>query len=425
MRPVRRLLLCIIMIAAARPAIGQSEKLIVIENADSLVARVIENEQARELIGNVRFSQERVRVSCDKAVQFTQSGNVQLAGNVVIIDDSVTMQFPRGMYYRNERRAVAHDSVRLYDGRMTLTARYGDYLIEPKRAFFRRDVVAKDNESTLYADSMTYFRSESRTVAHGRVRIESHEDNVTIKGGHFEAFQSESYNRMTQRPILVQFDTSAATGEIDTLVVRSKVMESYGDTVRRLVATDSVEMIRTEMSAVAGKAQFFTSGDSILLRKAPVIWYESTQISGDSINIYLEKRKLRLVHVMGSCMAISRSDSLGLVRYDQLTGEEMFLRFGQDGMESIDVNDRAISVYHLYEDSLANGLNKTSGDRIVLEWDQKKLSSIRIYGGVEGDYFPENMVLGREKDFALPGFAWRDHKPVLRRSDFHQNLSVK
>ncbi len=419
MTGVRTTLLGIMILLLSRPALSQSERLIVIENADSLVARVIENEQARELIGNVRFSQERVRVSCDKAIQFTQSGNVRLSGNVVIVDDSVTMKFPRGMYYRNERRAVAHDSVLLYDGKMTLTALYGDYLVEPKRAFFRKDVIAKDTESTLYADSMTYFRSESRTVAFGRVKIESHTDNVTIRGGHFEAFQSESYNRMTQRPVLVQFDTSATTGEIDTLIVRSKVMESYGDTVRRLVATDSVEMIRTEMSAVSGMAQFFTTGDSIQLRKTPLIWYEATQVSGDSINIYLEKRKLRLVHVMGNCLAISQSDSLGLVRYDQLTGEQMFLRFGEDGLESIDVNDRAISVYHLYEDSLANGLNKTSGDRIVLEWDQKKLSSIRVFGGVQGEYVPENMVLGREKDFALPGFNWREQKPVLRSSDFH------
>ncbi|HXG00837.1 MAG TPA: OstA-like protein, partial [Bacteroidota bacterium] len=84
-----------------------------IEHADSLVARMIEGEQARELIGNVRFSQDRVHVSCQRAIQFQGSGNVELEGNVVIVEDSLTMNFPRGMYFREARIAVAYDSVRL------------------------------------------------------------------------------------------------------------------------------------------------------------------------------------------------------------------------------------------------------------------------------------------------------------------------
>jgi hypothetical protein len=136
-------------------------------------------------------------------------------------------------------------------------------------------------------------------------------------------------------------------------------------------------------------------------------------VSGDSINVYLKFRKLRLVSVMGNAFAVSPSDSVHQDRYDQLTGETMRLHFFQQALERIDVDNRAISVYHLYEDNKPNGLNKTSGDRIVMAFTQGRINAIRIYGGVEGQYFPENMVQGREQEYAIPGFRWHDGRPRI------------
>ncbi len=414
-----------VLAGSVSEVLGQTEKRITIEYADSLIGKVIEGEEVQELIGNVRFFQDRVIVTCDHAVQFKQSGNIQLQGNVVIVDDSVTMKFPRGMYYRVEQRAVAYDSVHLDDGRVVLTARYGEYNVGLKRAFFRNHVVAKDRDSRLTSDSLTYYRIEQRTVAFSNVEIQSYPDNLTIRGGQFLSLKKEQYSRMTVHPVVVKFDTSA-TGDVDTLIVRSKQMESFrGDTVKRLVATDSVEIIRKELSAVAGVAYFYTSGDSIILRRSPVVWHERTQVAGDSINVYLKKKKLNLVQVMSNTTAISQSDSLRPDKFDQITGENLKMIFGENGIERVDVNDQAISVYHLYEDSTANGLNKTSGDRIVMYWEDKKLSSIRVYGGVEGQYFPENLTLGKESEFALGGFFWRTDRPVLRESDFLGSSKAK
>lgn len=410
----------LLMAMGSAGARSQEGKLIVIENADSLVARTIGGEQARELIGNVRFSQDRVRVQCFRAIQFQQSGNVQLEGNVVIVEDSLTMTFPRGMYYREARRAVAFDSVRLDDGHVVLTARYGEYHVEPRKAYFRTHVVAQDKDSKLTADSLTYSRIEQVTVAHGIVTIESYRDNMTIRCGEFTSYRRQDYSRMIQSPVLVQFDTSTTTPlRIDTLVVRSKVMEAFrGDTLKRVVATDSVEIIRGDLAALAGVARFYTAGDSIHLRQSPVVWYERTQVWGDSINVHLKKRKLDVVRVMGNAFAGSQSDSLRTDKFDQLTGEEMLMYFGEKGMERLEVHTRAISLYHLFEDTTANGLNKTSGDAIVMVWNDKKLSTIAVHGGVEGIYVPENLLAGREMEYALPGFRWRSDKPMKRASDF-------
>lgn len=241
---------------------------------------------------------------------------------------------------------------------------------------------------------------------------------MTIRGQHFESWRKEQYSRMTEQPVLVKYDTASTSARIDTLVVRSKAMEAYQDSSRKLIATDSVEIIRADLVSVCGLASFYTKGDSIMLRKAPIVWYQRTQVSGDSINVYLKKRKLDFVRVMGNSFSVAQSDSLREDKFDQITGEEMKMHFGEKGLERMEVLNRAISVYHLYDDSTANGLNKTSGDRILMLWNNQKLNSIKIFGGVEGQYFPENLTTGKENDFAVAGFVWRDEKPSLRDSDF-------
>jgi len=399
-----------VIVFVVLPTAARAQKVIELRHADSLVGLVIDGEEARELIGNVYITQENVRITCDRALQFVRLGKVHLHGNVVVRDDSMTLRAPRGTYHRDERRAEAFDSVRLDDGRVQLTAGYGNYLIDARKAFFHTRVVVIDSASVMEADTLTYFRVTRLSRARGNVKVMSKSDGVTLYGGSLDDEPERQYSRMTVDPLLVQIDTSEG-GRLDTLQVRARVLEDYRGTPKRLVATDSVGIVRSELAAAGRYACLFTPGDSIHLRTRPVIWYGETQVDGDSINVYVVKRKLRRLLVMGNAFAVSRGDSLRPDRFDQLSGDRLTMLFDAGGLRRTDVDGRAISVYHLYDDSLANGLNKTSGDRIVMQFDGGKASTITVYGGVEGNYYPENMVFRREQEYAIPGFRWRTDRP--------------
>jgi len=411
-------LVLLVVVALCSPKLyAQGSRVIVLENADKTEGKQLNGESAREFIGNVRFKQENVHVSCDRALQMLQSGRVDLVGNVVVVDDSgITMRSPRGVYFRDERRATALDSVHLSDGNVVLTAKFGDYFVDPKRAFFRRQVVVQDSTSTVTADSLTYFRVDKKSIAQGNVTVHNRTDNITITGRRLDHWSERQFSRFTEDPVLTQVDSSSP-GKFDTLVVRSRVMEAYRDTLKLLLAIDSVRIIRTDLAAVCKLAKFYTQSDSIILRGSPIVWYQDTQVTGDSINVYLKKRKLDHVNVMSNAFAISQGDSNFPERYDQITGELMHMQFADKGLQHIDVETRAISVYHLYEDSLANGLNKTSGDRIIILFDDGKVQSLRVVGGVEGRYLPENMVKGNERDYQIAGFQLYPNRPHMHLTE--------
>jgi lipopolysaccharide export system protein LptA len=384
-----------------------------LQHADSLEGKIIDGERARELIGNVLITHERTRITCDRALQFVDRGKVILTGNVVVRDDSMTLHAPRGTYDKFARRVEAFDDVRLDDGTMRLNSTYGEYLPDPRRAFFAGRVVVVDSASMIAADTLWYYRTTRRTLATGHVRLYNEGDRVTVYGGRLDHDAPRAYSRVTIDPVLVQIDT--ASGEkMDTLQVRALLLEAYRDTTRRFIATDSVEIVRTELAGRAGYACFYMRGDSITLRRHPVIWYEESQVTGDSINVRMKKRKLRQLVVMANAFALSQSDSLRKERIDQLNGDRLTMLFGDGGLQRTDVEGRAISVYHLYDDSLANGLNKTSGDRIVMEFADGRARTITVHSGVEGNYYPENMVLRREKEYAIPGITWRLDRPRRR-----------
>jgi lipopolysaccharide export system protein LptA len=411
--PTRSVAVLCCLFLAASGVRGQQEKVIVLNHADSLEGRVIDGEAVRELIGNVNLRQGRVIITCDRVLEYQARGQYDLNGHVVVQDSNTVIAMPRGVYRRAERSAEALDSVSLTDGATRLTARYGRYFVDPREGFFREDVRVVDSTSVITCDSLHYMRASRQSVATGRVTVVSPGDHVTIFGGLLVHDQTTAFSRMTREPVLVQVDT-AGGGTPDTLVVRSVVMESYRDSTRRLLAIDSVRLAGQSMAGRAGFAEFFSRGDSILLRHQPVIWYERTQVSGDSIRIYLVRRRLERVLVTGTAIAVSESDSLHPGVYDQMVGDTMDIEFARQALHSIQVDVHAISVYHLYDDTTANGINRTSGDRIVMQFRDGRLRSIRVMGGVEGQYVPENMVRGHDESYLLPGAAWRNDRP--RRS---------
>lgn len=401
-------LICVLGLLAVSPAGPPARAQEV--SADTLHVKQIDGEDVRELIGHVLLTQEKTRVTCDRALQYIGRGKFFLDGNVVVTDDSLTLRAPRGTYDRPARRAEGLDRVDLNDGTTRLSAAYGEYFAEERRAFFHTHVVVVDSSSIVTSDTLLYWRPGRRSVALGHVVVRSPADRLTIYGGRLDNDGERQRSRMTRSPLMVQVD-SAGEGRFDTLQVRAVVLESYRDSTRRLVARDSVVLLHSDIAATSSYACFYTLGDSILLRVSPVIWYRETQVAGDSVNVYLKKRKLERLHVMGSALAVSRSDSLHPERYDQIAGERLQMRFGPGGLDRTDVEGRAVSLYHLYDDTLANGANRTSGDRIVILFAGGKAETITVYGGVEGEYFPENMVRGKEADYALPGFAWRTQPP--------------
>ncbi|MHB1048532.1 MAG: OstA-like protein [Bacteroidota bacterium] len=395
-------------------AAAQQRDVIVLQNADIFSGkRLPGGEDIRELEGNVRFKQGNVRVWCDRAIQYLQRNEIDLIGNVKIVRDTVTLTSRRGRYFGDKRRADGEGNVQLTTPNVTLYADIGTYYIDEDKAFFQRNVRVVDSTTTIFSEQLTYYEKERKSIALLNVRIVNADNNVTMFGHYLEHFDSTRYSKITESPRLMQIDTSDA-GEIDTLAVQSIVMESYDDSTKRLIATDSVMIVRGSMAARCGLVKYYTGQERIELYQKPIVWYDENQVIGDTIVLNLERNRLRTATVRTRAFVASLSDSLYPDRYNQLTGRTITMQFTDNKLNETYVERNAVSLYYLYGDSAGNGVNRTTGDYIRMKFNEGKPHTINVAKGIEGSYYPENLVRRTGvSTYNLDGFLIRKDRPRL------------
>ncbi len=416
-RALRMTFLLGVIIAFSFQAQAQTDNLIYLHHADSLIGLEINGERARQLIGNVKFSHGKTTVTCRKAIQYLQSNKATLDGEVVVTEDSMKMVAMHGTYYGKTRVAEASGKVRLEDGAMTLYADQGIYYSETKTAFFKENVKVYDTSSVLTSDELTYFREEQKTIAEGNVSITGSETNMIITGGHFENYRKRKYSKMLEQPRATSIDTS--NGISDTLIIISDTMETYQDTLHRLVATGNLVMNRSDIAAEAGSGIFYTKIDSIQLRRSPFVWHTqtngiTTQASGDSMFIKLEKRQLKTQYVRGHAFSISQADLTLPKRLHQLSGQDITMFFNLKKIERIEVDRTATILYFLFDDKTPNGFNNTTGDHVTISFLEGRIDQLKVVGGIEGKYVPERLTAGREEEYNLTGFNWKLKTTIKR-----------
>jgi len=394
----------------------QGGDVIVLDHADSLIGLVLGGEEARQLVGNVQFTQGSVVLNCSRAIQYLRSNKVYFEGMVQVRDDSIRMVGQRALYYPGTKTVEAFDRVVLEDRTTTLQSRYGTYSAEDRRAYFRDNVIVADTSMLLTAGEVRYDREARVLIADSNVRIEDQAQGVVTYSDHFENDKLNNTSIWTGNPRVFQAKGTSGGAPPETLYVSGGVIESSGDTLRRLVVTDSVRIFREGLAGTAGLMVFYPGRDSIALYRSPYLWYTSggegeNQVSGDSVTMTLRDNYPDRVRVMGNAVAASETSPAMEGRHDQLAGQEIILYFDSTRIREIDVLRTATSVYYLFEGGLPNGLNTSTGNAIRIVFSDGRPLTISLAESVEGRYIPEPLLRGNEKEYDIPGFRWKESRP--------------
>ena len=428
---------------------------------DSLIGKVLNGEAIREVYGNVVLTQGNITITCNKAIQFILKNDAELIGNVIVVQENLTITTEKGFYYGNLKKAETKSKVRLDDKKVILTADIGDYYFNEDRAYFQDNVRLYDTATTLTSNILNYYKNQNRAVAVGnvkiidseniitsdtlehyrgsritfasnRVKITNNINNIVIYGDHLEDYAQRKYTVINKNPIFVQVDTSYSKQEdtlniavesdtvssmvIDTLVIKALVMESYRDTSNIFEAKDSVEIVRGSFASKNDYTIYYKDEDKIITKKMgdkalqPKLWYENSQITGDSIIIFLRESKIRLVEINNDAFIHSHHD-IFQNRFDQVSGEKIIVDFLEGEINKTEIFGTVFSIYYLYDEDIPNGLTKSSSQSADIRFNYNQVSEVRLFGSPTSDYYPENMVENRENEYLLPQYNLFTNRP--------------
>ena len=437
---------------------SEDEKITVI--GDSLVGMVVEGESIREVVGNVKLSQGNIVVNCNKAIQYLARNEAELIGNVIATQDSLTLKTEKGFYFGNLRKTKSISGIILDDTEVILSADSGEYFFDEARAFFQTNVKLIDSTTTLLANELTYFKNLDKSIAIGNVNINDRDniiiadtlthlrktkysladgnvsiknlrDNLTIFGEHLEDDGQLKYTLINKNPVLMQVDTTFNTEEvdeerisIDTLLIKSNVMESFRRGTNVFKATDSVKILRGGFASVNDLTTYYRDEEKIITDKIredasrPVLWYENSQLMGDSITIYLDDGQIKSLTVNNNSFMLSQNKSFDK-RFDQTSSDSVQLYFSNNRLERAEFAGKVQSIYYLYDEDIPNGLVKSTAHKAVIVFLKNEIDQVRLFGSPTSEYHPEVKVEGLERTFTLPKFVLKENRPL--KKDFLMN----
>lgn len=412
---------------------------------DSLVGKVVNGESIRELHGNVVMTQGAVRITCDKAIQYLAKNEAELIGKVVVTQDSIVIKTVRGYYYGNSKIAYSNHGIDLTDGHVQLYSKNGYYYFDENRSYFYDQVkliegistlsairlnyfddedkaiaggsvIVSDTSSTMLADSLIYFRNKKNTLAFNNIRIYNSTDRIAIFGERLEDNGQNKYTKIWENPFFVRIDTTS-NGNPDTLMVSALLLEAFDDSTQKIVATYSVKILKTGFASASHQTFFYRSSDEIQTFKRegdvlpPVIWNEETQLSGDSVYVFIKDNRLARINLNSNATIISEHKEK-MFRYDQISGKAVKIFFENGEIKLTDVYGNVLSIYYVYDEREPNGLLKSSSESAKIFFINGSIEDVRLYGKPATEYHPENLIEGKEKEFTIPAFKLFSNKPT-------------
>lgn len=412
---------------------------------DSLVGGKINGESIREVIGNVVITQDDVTVTCRKAIQFINRNEIELTGNVVAAQDTITLFTEKGRYFGEFKMARSDTSVLMYDGNVVLSADYGTHFFDEKKSVFisnielfdslntlisdeliyyndldkavaTGNVIIADSSTVILADSLIHIRENNYTKAFTNVVIKNPGNNTTVYCGMLEDFGDSNYTKFSIRPFMLKIDTSNS-GRIDSLIIAAKYMESFDDENPRLIAQDSVEIVRGNFSSVNERTIYFRDLDAITTYKIegeknqPVMWYENSQLLGDSVYIQLEENQLKEIDIFENSVIISNNENFDF-RFDQISGDTLKLYFAESKLDFAEVFGSVLSIYYIFDENDPQGLIKAASKNAKIIFNENKVVKVNLYVEPDSEYHPEKLVRGNEKEFTLPSFLLIENRPT-------------
>ena len=437
---------------------SENEKITVI--GDSLIGTFVEGESVREVIGNVKLSQGNVYVTCNKAIQYLARNEAELIGNVIATQDSLTLKTEKGFYFGNLRKTKSTSGIILDDTQVILSADSGEYFFDESRAFFQSNVKLIDPTTTLTAEELTYYKNLDKSIAIGNVNINDRDnnitadtlthlrkakysiangnvsitnlrDNLTIFGNHLEDDGQLKYTLIDKNPLLMQIDTTFNTEavdqsriSIDTLLIKSNVMESFRSGTNVFKATDSVKILKGGFASVNDLTTYYRDEEKIITDKIredaarPVLWYENSQLMGDSVTIYLMDGEIKELVVNFNAFMLSQNKIYNQ-RFDQTSSDSVYLYFLNNKLQRAEFAGKVQSIYYLYDEDAPNGLVKSTAHKAVIVFTDNEIDQVRLFGSPTSEYHPEVKVEGLERTFTLPKFVLKENRPNTK--DFFMN----
>jgi lipopolysaccharide export system protein LptA len=280
-----------------------------------------------------------------------------------------------------------------------------------------------DGAMTIISDNTNYSGQTGKGYAKGNVEFIDTSSNMILHAAYLDFDNDNDYmltfGDSTIRVELIFYsETDSTYMSADTLEVNRFIIEN--DTIKYTRAWNNVRIYNKSYQAKADSMMQFHSDSLFVLYNDPILWSDDTQISGDTISLWIKEEGLEKMFARQNGFI---SSFVQLELFNQIKGNLITAFFEDDSLRHMNVNGNAESIYHL-EDSekYLTGTVKTVCSTIDFYFANNSIKDIKFHTD------PQSILTPIVKEIISPqrlgGFRWLDDIRPRNKNDIYPRKEV-
>ncbi len=337
---------------------------------------------------------------------------ITLKGNAVTRDAGKEATANSIRYNRKTEESQLEGNAHFVDEKQNIVSDTIVYQPKTKTYATRGRSKIINDAQILEADLVDFDSKDSIGIAKGNVFWQDTASKTTLRCEKMQYDQRRDYIKAGGgRPIL------GSLVEKDTLWLRADTIITFKqkatDTARSLIAYYKVRMYKSNFQSVCDSL-FYSEQDSIFrLFKDPIVWSDTSQLSGDTMRIMMKNKKIDRVFLKNNAFIVNSTDE---TFFNQIKGREITAEFEADNLRRMFVEGNAESVYYALDEKGGYvSVNKMICSRMLVLFGDNKVDGIKFYAQPKATMFP--MKQADHDGLKMKGFRWEKKLRPKNRLD--------
>jgi len=272
---------------------------------------------------------------------------------------------------------------------------------EKKNFFLYQNPWYEDSNYFARADTLYFWKAQDSGKAVCNVFLQTR-DSTTILYGDWATWNTQkNYFWLTDDPYAIYFY------ENDTVCLFADTLFTVQDTTQQkkeMIAYRHVKIVSNSFQALCDSLHFNQLDSLLTFTQKPVIWSDSSQMSGDTIFLWLKNQEPDSIAIRQNSFLISPQDSIG---FNQIQGIHIDGKFRNKEIYWMLVQNQANSIYFAKDGAEYLGMNQGKSEKIEIWFEKNKPSRITFHQNAEATYYPMHEIWFEKNQ--LPGFQWLIH----------------
>jgi lipopolysaccharide export system protein LptA len=338
------------------------------------------------------------RITNDENLLVSKKGYYNSATKMFFFKDSVRLTNPDYKINCDTLNYSSDSRIAYFLGPTTITSdssyiycENGQYNTVKDVAQFEENALIYDDHKYLTGDSIYYEKAREYGEAYGNVLIHDTIENYTIRGGYAEYVGLYDSAFVTLEPLY-----SVADDENDTLHIHGdtlysiKTIDTLKQSFRLVKVFYKVKFYKNNVQGKCDSLSYSSLDSTIRMYNNPVIWDDSTQITGDTIYMLTKNNKPDTLKVFEHAFMLVQVDS---VKDNQVSGKRMVGKFGKEELRKVFVNGNGQTIYYpKEEDGDYIGMNRSVCANLRIDLNDGEVKKIVFLKKPEGKLHPMGLI---------------------------------